>query len=91
MRVSPFSLIPNALTGLLLIAVVAGCAVSDEEAEQAEIDIAGAPIDVHVTAFRLAEDYEANEVAANQEYDGRVLAVSGTVEAVSGGAVRPIT
>ena len=86
MRASPFLLIPNALIGLLLIAVVAGCVVSDEEAEQAEIDIAGAPIDVHVTAFRLAEDYEANEVAANQKYDGRVLAVSGTVEAVSGGS-----
>ena len=85
MRVDSYSLIAVALIGLVLIAVAVACGVSEGEAEQAEIDIAGAPIEVRVTALRLAEDYEANEVAANQKYDGRVLAVSGTVEAVSGG------
>ena len=76
---------------LLLLAVALfglatlGCAVTEEEAEQAEIDIADRPIDVRVTATRLMEDYENNTVAANQQYNGKVLAVSGTVEAVSGG------
>ena len=86
MRANPIALMAIALIGLLLMTVITACSVSEEEAEQADIDIAGAPIDVRVTAFRLAEDYEANEVAANQKYDGRVLAVSGTVEAVSGGS-----
>ena len=62
-----------------------GCAVSEEEAEQAEIDIADQPIDIEVTAMRLVEDYDNNTVAANQKYNGKVLAVSGTVESVSGG------
>ena len=65
--------------------MAAACGVSEGEAEQAEIDIAGAPIEVRVTTSRLAEDYEANEIAANQKYDGKVLAISGNVEAVSGG------
>ena len=80
-----FSLMVTGLIVLVLIAVTSACSVSEEEAEQAEIDIAGAAIEVHVTASSLAEDYEANQVAANQKYDGKVLAVSGTVEAVSGG------
>ena len=85
MREKSLSLMAIALIGLLLITVTAACGVSEDEAVQAEIDIAGAPIDVRVTASRLAEDYEANEVAANQKYDGKVLEVSGTIEAVSGG------
>ena len=85
MRVDSFSQMLIALIGLSLIAMASACGVSEEEAEQAEIDIAGAPIEVRVTALQLAEDYEANEVAANLKYDGKVLAVSGTVETVSGG------
>ncbi len=68
-----------------LVLALLGCAVSEEEAEQAEIDIADRPIEVRVTATRLMEDYENNTVAANQQYNGKVLAVSGTVEEVSGG------
>lgn len=74
------------LFALALFALASmGCAVSEEEAEQAEIDIADRPIEVRVTATRLMEDYENNTVAANQQYNGKVLAVSGTVESVSGG------
>ena len=68
-----------------LVLALLGCAVSEEEAEQADIDIADRPIEVRVTATRLMEDYENNTVAANQQYNGKVLAVSGTVESVSGG------
>ena len=79
----------QAIFPLLVVGMMMGtsltCAVSQEEAEQAELDIADAQIDVRVTALRLAEDYEANEVSANQKYDGKVLAVSGTVDEVSGG------
>ena len=55
------------------------------ELSKAEIDIADQPIDIEVTAMRLVEDYDNNTVAANQKYNGKVLAVSGTVESVSGG------
>ena len=79
---------PNLLLlGIVLILTTAtlGCAVSQDEAEQADIDIADLPVEVRVTASRLAEDYEDNAVAANQKYDGKVLQVTGTVFAVSGG------
>ena len=80
MRFVTFSL---ALVVALLTLASIGCAVTEEEAEQAEFDIADRPIDVRVTATRLMEDYENNTVAANQQYNGKVLAVSGTVESVS--------
>ena len=74
------------LIALALFALASlGCAVSEEEAEQAEIDIADSPIEIRVTATRLMKDYENNTVAANQMYSGKVLAVSGTVEEISGG------
>ncbi len=41
MRVESFSLLAVALIGLTLFAVAAACGVSEGEAEQAEIDIAG--------------------------------------------------
>ena len=85
MSLNSWSSVAIAFLLLALAAVTMGCTVSQEEAEQAEIDIAGKEIEVRVTATRLADDYEANEVAANQMYDGKVLAVSGTVESVSGG------
>ena len=85
MAAKSFPLLTIALLCLAMIAVIMGCEVSQDEAHQAEIDIADTPIEVRVTATRLVEDYEANEVAANQKYDGKVLAVSGTVESVSGG------
>ncbi len=82
MRFVTFSL---ALVVAVLTLASIGCAVTEEEAEQAEFDIADRPIDVRVTATRLMEDYGNYTVAANQQYNGKVLAVSGTVESVSGG------
>ena len=69
---------------LLAILLVTGCTVSLEEAEQAEVDIADAAIEVRVTAVQMHDDYEANEVAANLKYDGKVLEVSGTIADIGG-------
>ena len=33
----------------------------------------------------MYDDYEANKIAANQKYDGKILAVSGKVENIGGG------
>ena len=70
---------------LLAILLVTGCTVSLEEAEQAEVDIADAAIEVRVTAVQMHDDYEANEVAANLKYDGKVLEVSGAIADIGGG------
>ena len=75
------------VAGFLMILVA--CTVTEDDVQQAEIDIADAPIDVEVTATRMYEDYEANRVAADQKYDGKVLAVSGTVETIAGGDDSP--
>ena len=55
------------------------CGVSLENAEQAERVIADVLIEVRVDAGQLHQDYEDNEIAANQKYDGKVLAVTGTI------------
>ncbi len=70
---------------LPLLTVALSCTVSQEEAEQADTEISDAPIDVRVTAYHLSEDYKSNELAANQKYDDKVLAVTGTIEEISGG------
>ena len=73
------------VASLLVLIVAAACTVSSEEAAQVESDIAGAPIEVRVTAVQMYDDYEANKIAANQKYDGKILAVSGKVENIGGG------
>lgn len=71
--------------GLFAFLLAAACSVSQEDAGRAEREISDAPIEVRVSAVELYEDYESNEVAANLKYDGKVLAVTGIVEEVSGG------
>lgn len=68
-----------------LMVVLFGCTVSDAEVEQVELDIADAPIEITVTAVQMYEDYENNEIAANQKYDEKVLVVSGIIESFGGG------
>ena len=87
---SPFKLLRStamsiAVLSLSLILATVGCTVSQEEAKEAEADIADMPIEVQVSASTLADEYESNELAANQQYDGKVLEVTGAIEAVSGG------
>ncbi|HEX8919916.1 MAG TPA: hypothetical protein VF766_00470 [Pyrinomonadaceae bacterium] len=40
------------------------------------------PAPIPVTATALYQDYEANEVAADEKYKGKTLAVSGTVDSI---------
>ena len=70
---------------VFLAATALACNVTEDEVEQAELDIADAPIEVRVTASHMYDDYESNEIAANLKYDGKVLAVTGTVEDFGGG------
>lgn len=44
---------------------------------------AAAPTALEVTAGKLFADYEANEVAADNQYKGKTLAVSGTVAGIN--------
>ena len=70
---------------LLLVAVIVACDVSEDQVQQAELDIADAPVEVRVTATRMYEDYESNKIAANQTYDGKVLEISGMISDFGGG------
>ena len=69
--------VPTVLVFLVAMALLVACTVSEEQAQQADEDIAGAEIEVRVTAAQLHQDYEGNRVAADLKYDGKVLAVSG--------------
>jgi hypothetical protein len=42
----------------------------------------GTPAPISVTATTLYHDYEGNEVAADEKYKGKTLAVSGTVDSI---------
>ena len=68
-----------------LVFISLACTVSEDEVQQAELDIADAPIEVRVTATQLYDDYESNRITGDQKYDGKVLAVSGTIETLGGG------
>ncbi len=70
---------------VLITATSLACDVSEDDVLQAELDIADAPIEMRVTATQMYNDYESNQIAANQKYDGKVLAVNGTVEGLGGG------
>lgn len=50
------------------------------EGVKSESEVASASPDEWVTAARLFADYEANEVAADEKYKGKVLVVTGTIE-----------
>ena len=68
-----------------LVVTTLACRVTEDEVEQAELEIADAPIEVSVTATQMYDDYDSNEIAANLKYDGKVLSVTGTVEDFGGG------
>ena len=70
---------------VFLVATVFACNVTEDEVEQAELDIADTPIELRVTASQMYDNYQSNKIAANLKYDGVVLAVSGTVEDFGGG------
>lgn len=38
---------------------------------------------IKITAVQLSRDYEENEVAADQKYDGKLLAVSGKISSIN--------
>ena len=37
------------------------------------------PVDIEVSARKLFADYQANEIAADETYNGKILQVSGTI------------
>ena len=44
------------------------------------------PVEMHITARQLADDFEANEVAANRKYKGKYAKIDGFVESVGAGS-----
>lgn len=66
------------LGGGAWFAIMLACASPEQE----EADVSGQPPEVTTSAAQLSHDYEANEVAADARYKGRIVQVTGTVESV---------
>lgn len=72
------------IIGLAIIAVIIIGAVgasSKKEQQRKEVAEPTSP-PIEVSAEKLASDYKANEVSADEMYRGKVLRVSGVVEAI---------
>lgn len=67
------------ISATLLVATIA--CVSDEAVES-EIEEVDPSEVVTVSAKQMMDDYESNELRANQMYEGKVVSVSGVVDSV---------
>ena len=69
---------------LLLLGGVAwfGIMLACASPQQDEADVSSQPPNVTTSAELLSQDYEANEVAADALYKGRILQVTGTVDSI---------
>lgn len=56
-----------------------------ESQQKIEEDISDKLADDRVSAEKLCKDYEANEVAADEKYKGKILIVDGTVKDIEKG------
>ena len=65
----------------LVVVIFSIIAIASTE-ETIEVDIAGKSPEVTVTAHEINQAYEANEVAADVKYKGKVIQVSGVVEGI---------
>lgn len=81
----------HAISGTILAFFVLLAVGSTDTEESIESDILGGsqpavvtddvqPVAVRVTASQLFADYEANEIAADEKYKGKVIVVSGTID-----------
>jgi hypothetical protein len=68
------------VTAMIIVAFsFLAIASTDEQVEQ---DISGISPEVTISAQQLVLAYDANEVAADEKYNGKVIAVSGVVEEI---------
>jgi hypothetical protein len=74
------------LGGVLIALIIVAVASADKKKGQARQEVATptAP-PVEVTATKLANDYKANEVSADELYRDKVLRVSGVVDSIRKG------
>jgi len=67
----------SAIALVVLILLALGSVESEEKVEETTYSQRAR---FYVSAKRLYQDYESNEVAADEKYKGRVIVVSGVVE-----------
>lgn len=61
-----------------------GCSGSEEKTASSPAPTSsGAAIAVNVTAYKLAQDYEANELAADNKYKGKALSIVGSLVSIN--------
>lgn len=65
---------------LLTLAILTLLAVGSADSEEQTRQIKSAPPESSVTAPQLYAEYEANEVAADTRYKGKIVVVNGVVE-----------
>jgi hypothetical protein len=74
-------IIPAALLALIIVASMSSGG-GDNASSAAGVAEAPAAPEVTVTAAKLFEDYQANEVSADSKYKGKSIAVTGTLNAI---------
>ncbi|MDR3133077.1 MAG: OB-fold putative lipoprotein [Prevotellaceae bacterium] len=71
------------VSGAVVLAFVFFAVASSDdkstEKEISETDLASA---IHISASTLYEDYDANEISADQKYKGKVLVITGRIESI---------
>lgn len=67
---------------MLFVALALSVATSGDSEKKKEEKVKSGTIQVSVTAAQLYKEYEANEVAADGKYKGKIIAVSGVVSTI---------
>ena len=63
----------------LVILATLGCTTEEEVEGEIEREATSATI-IRITALDLIAEYEANEIAADQKYEGTILDITGTID-----------
>jgi hypothetical protein len=71
---------PHAASTAILLSFVLLAIGSTDTEESVEEDVSSETVAATVTASKLFEDYDANEVSAEEKYKDKVLVVSVTIE-----------
>jgi hypothetical protein len=73
------ALIATVVSCSLVILATLGCTTEEEVEDKIKREATSATI-IQITALNLIAEYEANEIAADQKYEGTILDITGTID-----------
>ena len=73
------ALIATVVSCSLVILATLGCTTEEEVEDEIEREATSATI-IQITALDLIAEYEANEIAADQKYEGKILDITGAID-----------